>query len=106
VVTYRATMTATRPMAGGIVKELYAYPVASSTEWAFGRFEPAFRPNVFVDIAATLERKLAAMAMYETEMRAFPHPRSLENLRADAARWGAASGLEAAEPFELVRLTE
>lgn len=103
VVTYRATLTATRPMAGGVVKELYAYGVASSTEWAFARFEPAFRPNVFVDISATVEQKVAAMALYVSEARPFPHPRSPENLRAAASSWGAASGLLAAEPFELVR---
>jgi LmbE family N-acetylglucosaminyl deacetylase len=102
-VTFRATLTATRPLAGGVVKELYAYPVASSTEWAFGRFAPAFRPNVFVDVAATLEQKVAAMAVYESEARPFPHPRAAESLRAAAAHWGAAAGLAAAEPFELVR---
>lgn len=104
VVTYRATMTATRPVAGGVVKALYAYEVASSTEWAFARFEPMFRPNVFVDISSTLDRKIEAMSLYDTELRRFPHPRSLENLRAAAARWGATAGLTAAEPFELIRL--
>lgn len=106
VVTYRATMTATRPVSGMVVKELYAYGVASSTEWAFARFEPAFRPNVFVDISETIDRKIEAMSLYDSEVRPFPHPRSPENLRAAASHWGAASGLRAAEPFELVRLIE
>ena len=102
-VTYRATLTATRPMKNGCVRELLAYEVASSTEWAFGSFEPLFRPNVFVDVAATLERKIEAMAAYKSELRTFPHPRSAENLRACARRWGATVGVEAAEAFELVR---
>lgn len=100
---YRATLTATRPMADCPVRELYAYEVASSTEWAFQKFEPAFRPNTFVDISETLESKIAAMEVYESEARAFPHPRSPEALRAQAQRWGSASGLHAAEAFELVR---
>jgi LmbE family N-acetylglucosaminyl deacetylase len=100
---YRATLTATRPMARGSVKALYAYEVASSTEWAFQKLSPVFRPNVFMDISNTLELKLQAMQLYESEARPFPHPRSLEALRAIAHRWGSVAGLEAAEAFELVR---
>lgn len=103
VITYRATLTATRPMAGAPVKAVYAYEVASSTEWAFQQFSPAFRPNVFVDVGDTLELKVEAMQRYESEARPFPHPRSPEALRALAQRWGSAVGLRAAEAFELVR---
>ena len=103
VQTYRATLTATRPMTGCPVRRLYAYEVASSTEWAFTQFDPPFHPNVFVDIEATLEMKIRAMELYETEARAFPHPRSPEALRAMAGRWGSVAGLQAAEAFELVR---
>lgn len=103
VVVYRATLTATRPLAGTPVKELYAYEVPSSTEWAFQTFEPAFRPTVFVDISDTLETKIRAMGTYEGEARAFPHPRSPEALRAVAWRWGSVAGLQAAECFQLVR---
>lgn len=101
-VTFRAAMTAARPMAGGCVRRVLAYEVASSTEWAFERFAPRFRPNWFVDISATLERKICAMKCYESEVRKFPHPRSPEALRAAAQRWGAQVGLKAAEAFELV----
>lgn len=102
-VVHRAVLTATRPLAGGCVREVYAFEVASSTEWAFGRIEGAFAPNVFVDIADTLERKCAAMARYESEARPFPHPRSREALQAIARRWGSVAGVPAAEAFELVR---
>jgi LmbE family N-acetylglucosaminyl deacetylase len=103
VVTYRATLTATRPTRGQPVREIYAYEVASSTEWAFQQFAPAFRPNVFVDVARTLETKIQTMGHYESEARAFPHPRSPEALRAIAHRWGSLVGCAAAEAFELVR---
>lgn len=103
VITYRATLTATRPMAGGCVKAVYAYEVGSSTEWAFQRFGPVFHPNLFVDVGATLDKKLAAMAVYESEARGFPHPRSPEALAANARRWGSVAGLPAAEAFEIVR---
>lgn len=103
VITFRATMTATRPMAGRPVKRLYSYEVGSSTEWSFQQFAPAFHPTTFVDIAAHLETKIAAMQVYESEARAFPHPRSPEALRAQAQFRGAASGLLAAEAFCCVR---
>jgi LmbE family N-acetylglucosaminyl deacetylase len=102
-VVHRAVLTATRPMAGQPVREIYAFEVPSSTEWAFHSLEPRFRPNVFVDVAGTLETKIAAMSCYETESRQFPHPRSPEALRAIAARWGSVAGCLAAEAFELVR---
>lgn len=102
VVTFRATLTATRPMAGRPVRAVYAYEVASSTEWAFQQFSPVFRPNVFVDIRATLETKIRAMQTYESEARPFPHPRSPEALRAAAQRWGSVVGLPAAEAFQCI----
>lgn len=103
VVTYRATLTASRPMDGGSIRSVYAYEVASSSEWAFQQFSPVFRPNLFVDISGTLERKLQALEYYESETRAFPHPRSAEALRANALRWGSVVGVGAAEAFQLVR---
>ena len=102
-VVHRAVLTATRPVAGHPVREIYAFEVPSSTEWAFQRLETPFRPNVFVDVAQTLEAKVSAMACYQTESRPFPHPRSPEALRAIATRWGSVAGCGAAEAFELVR---
>ena len=102
-VIHRAVLTATRPVPGQSVREIYAFEVPSSTEWAFGSWQATFRPNIFVDVAATLEMKIAAMACYQTESREFPHPRSPEALRAVATRWGSVAGCHAAEAFELVR---
>ena len=102
-VTFRATLTATRPVAGCPVKAVYAYEVASSSEWAFQKFSPPFQPGVFVDISGTLELKIKAMELYHSEVRPFPHPRSSESLRAIARRWGSVTGTGAAEAFEVVR---
>jgi LmbE family N-acetylglucosaminyl deacetylase len=102
-IIHRAVLTATRPVAESPVREIYAFEVPSSTEWAFQRIEPAFRPNYFIEITRTIEVKIAAMECYESEVRKFPHPRSPEALRAIAARWGSVAGCAAAEAFELVR---
>lgn len=103
VIVFRATLAATRPMAGRSVRSVYAYEIASSTEWAFQQFEPRFTPQVFFDISAQLEAKIAALRVYESEVRPFPHPRSPEALRAIAQRWGSAVGVAAAEAFSCVR---
>jgi len=102
-VIYRAVLTATRPVEGCPVRELYAFEVPSSTEWAFQQFTPVFKPNTFVDISATLETKIKAMSLYESEARKFPHPRSPEALRTMAQWRGSLVGYEAAEAFELIR---
>jgi LmbE family N-acetylglucosaminyl deacetylase len=103
-ITFRAVLTATRPgTSPHEVADVYAFEIQSSTEWAFGRIEPVFRPTVFVEISDTIEQKIAAMACYESESRPFPHPRSAEALRAGAMKWGSASGVRHAEAFELIR---
>jgi LmbE family N-acetylglucosaminyl deacetylase len=103
-VAFRAVLTATRPGASAHrVREVLAFEVPSSSEWAFGRIDAAFCPNVFVDATTTIERKVAAMAKYRGESRPSPHPRSPDKIRALAEYRGAASGLRYAEAFELIR---
>ncbi|MFV1981556.1 MAG: PIG-L deacetylase family protein [Rhodothermia bacterium] len=102
-VTFRATLTAARPLPGSTVKRIYTYEVPSSTELSPHTGSESFHPNVFVDISRTLDAKLEAMRCYEGESRTFPHPRSPEAIRALATWRGVSVGLEAAEAFELVR---
>lgn len=102
-VAFQAVLTATRPVPGCRVREVYAFEVASSTEWAFGQFQPPFRPNVFEEVASTIELKIQCLERYRSEHRPFPHPRSGEALRAIARRWGSVVGVPYAEAFELVR---
>ena len=101
--TFRATLIATRPVQGQSVRAVYGYEVASSSEWAFGQFAPIFVPNVFWNIESFVEVKIAAMQLYDSEARHFPHPRSPESLRARAVHWGTVVGCNAAEAFVLVR---
>lgn len=100
---HQAVLTAARPLPGQRVREILAFEVPSSTEWSFHGLAPAFRANVFVDISRTLELKLQAIALYQGEVRPFPHPRSPESITALARRWGSVVGCAAAEAFELVR---
>ena len=102
-VTYEAAITATRPISPYSVKRIYGFETMSSTEWNFGKKESAFFPNVFVDVEQEIEKKYLAMKEYKTELKDFPHPRSIEMLEISAKRWGSVVGKRYAEAFELIR---
>lgn len=99
----RAVLTAFRPAPGQSVRAIYAFEVASSTEWRFGGAATQFAPNRFVDIGAHLAAKRAALAAYATEMRDWPHARSDKALVALAEWRGASAGMAAAEAFMVLR---
>jgi LmbE family N-acetylglucosaminyl deacetylase len=101
--THEAVVTACRPQRGHPVKTLLCFEVPSSTEWQLPGSAPAFAPNWFVDVSATLDRKLAALDAYAGELRAWPHPRSRQGVE-HLARWrGATIGVDAGEAFVLGR---
>jgi len=100
-VTFNAVLTACRPIEEETVSEIYSFEIPSSTEW---NYPYTFAPNLFVDITATLSRKIAAMKCYTTELRKFPHPRSVEAIRSIAKRWGSVASKKSAEAFEIVRM--
>ena len=98
---FKAALVATRPTVPSIAA-VFAFDTASSTEWAYPR---SFVPDTWVEISATLDRKIAAMRCYESEVREYPHPRSLEALRTRAIAWGNQHCLPAAEVFMTIRRT-
>lgn len=103
-ITYRAVLTATRPMEGQPVKEIYAFETVSSTEWNFSYRGAVCAKCICKSDGRTVWKKLAAMEKYETELCEYPHPRSLEMLKAVAARWGGVAGGRLVEAFEVVRM--
>lgn len=100
---YESTLVAVRPVLGQVVKELYSYRVPSSTEWTPMKADTMFMPNVFVDISEVAEQKYEAFSKYSTELRDYPHPRSVQHLRElDVAR-GLEVGQGPTETFMLLR---
>jgi LmbE family N-acetylglucosaminyl deacetylase len=100
-VVFRAALIATRPTEE-YLRAVYAFDTASSTEWGYPR---SFVPDTWVDITSTLETKIEAMACYESEVKPYPHPRSLDALRHRAHAWGNQVCMDAAEVFMTVRRT-
>jgi LmbE family N-acetylglucosaminyl deacetylase len=98
-----AVQTAFRPLPGEQKVSIFAFEVPSSTEYQSSLTAGPFRPNVYIDILDTLDAKCRAMAVYQGEVRPYPHPRSPEALAIIAKRCGLEVGLQAAERFALVR---
>jgi LmbE family N-acetylglucosaminyl deacetylase len=96
---FKALLVATRPVEE-YIEAIYAFDTASSTEWAYPR---TFAPDTWVDISSSLATKLEAMGFYKSEVRDYPHPRSLEALDHRARAWGNLSCLDAAEVFMTIR---
>jgi len=98
-ILFEAALVATRPVEEYIDK-IYAFDTASSTEWSYPR---NFVPDTWVDISGVLDIKLRAMECYESELKKYPHPRSLKALEYKSKAWGNQCCLEAAEVFMTIR---
>lgn len=97
----RGVMTACRPLPGSSVRRVYAGEVLSSSEYA-----PAsdrFIPTSYMDITEFFEQKCFAMQCYRGEIKSFPHPRSVEAIKALATLRGSECGLKMAEGLRLLR---
>ncbi len=60
-ITYKAVITATRPLMQETVKEIYSFEIPSSTEWSYPL---SFSPDIFFNIDNTIDLKLKAMNEY------------------------------------------
>ncbi len=103
-IVYSSVITACRPQPGSIVKKILCFETVSSTEWQPPGVKLQFSPNWFVDIDEKFfQKKMDALQQYASEMREFPHPRSVQAVEA-LARWrGASVGFKKAESFMLIR---
>ncbi len=100
----RAVLTCCRPQPQFSVKEIYAFEVLSATHWNPGDVDNQFVPNYFVNTEDFMAKKIEALKIYESEMRAFPHARSIEAIQSLAQWRGSLVGYKAAEAFEILRL--
>lgn len=101
--TFEAVMVAARPLLKSKIKKILCYEVLSETDFALSFSEKPFLPNVYIDIFDTLDEKLKAMSCYKTELKNFPHPRSLEGIKILAEKRGGEVGIRSAEAFKLIR---
>ena len=105
-ITHEAVVTACRPQPGHSVRLLLAFEVMSSTEWQPPGSNFVFQPNWFEDVVKTFDFKIKALDCYQSEMREWPHPRSLNNIKNLAQYRGSMVGCEFAEGFMLLRIIQ
>lgn len=105
-ITHRAVLTVARPVGDNSIKKILLYEILSCTEWSDLDPCSSFMPNTYVGISETINMKLEAMRCYKSEIREYPHPRSLEGIKILAQKRGLEVGLKVAEAFCLVRCIE
>lgn len=97
---FEAALVVARGVPGNPITAFYAYEIVTTTR--FCAAPAAFQPDTYVDVTETFARKLDAMRAYASELRPYPHPRSVEGLEIAARERGLACGAPLAEAFMLV----
>ncbi len=98
-----ASMVALRPKYNHIVKRIYSYETLSETGWDIPNTTNEFIPTVYEDITLTLESKIKAMRIFNSQLAEFPNARSIEAIESLAKFRGATVSVKAAEAFSLIR---
>lgn len=101
--TANAAMVALRPLLNPQLEAILSYETLSETGWNTPNVKNAFIPNVWVNITENIETKNKAMLCYESQLREYPHPRSIRAINALAEYRGSTVGVEYAESFMLLR---
>ena len=101
-IAFKSTITACRPLKNISVKKILSFEILSSTDWSLFN-KKQFQPNYYIDISNNIKKKLELMKYYKTELRKYPHSRSLKGIETLARMRGISSGTKFSEAFLLVR---
>jgi len=102
-IAFNAVMTACRPFSSS-VKRILCFEILSSTECSVQAAHTAFLPNHHIVLTRKeLDKKLAALREYKTEMMKPPHPRSIGSVELLARYRGMTVNQEYAESFFIAR---
>ena len=100
--TFHCVMIAAKFILSPYLQKIYSYETLSETEQS-SQYHTQFISTTYINIQQELKKKLNALAMYTTELREYPHPRSVKAAEYKARSRGAEVGMEAAEAFMLIR---
>jgi LmbE family N-acetylglucosaminyl deacetylase len=95
-------VSATKRFRQPSIESLFVYETLSETDYNLTP-QQIFSPNYFVDISPFIKEKIAIMQCYQSELLAFPFPRSIKAIEALASVRGAQAYVEAAEAFILLK---
>ncbi len=92
---FESALIVGRPLTG-TVKKILCYEVCAIVR-------TPFEPNIYENVEKEIKFKLNAFKAYKSEVREFPHSRSLKAIKNLARQRGVESGLKMAEAFQLIR---
>ena len=98
-----ATLTAFRPQPGETCQEIATFEISSSTDYSHHKLYGSFIPNKFIDINKFIDNKLKALSFYKSELKPYPHSRSLRGIKLLSQYRGVQVGMKNAEAFEVLR---
>lgn len=104
--TSKAVITAARPEYHNSVAEIIFFEINSSTDYQINTNGMQFQPNFFVNISKTLKNKKKALTFYRTEMKKYPHSRSIKAVINKNISIGNSFGFNACEAFQIARKIE
>jgi LmbE family N-acetylglucosaminyl deacetylase len=102
-VTFDACVVACRPSHPDAPRVVLAYETLSETHWNVPGIEPAFVPELFIDVTSHMPKKQAALECYASQIKHAPS-RTVEACTALARFRGSQNGCEYAEAFKVVRI--
>ena len=70
-----------RPQPMEQCKEIRLFEVTTSTDYGNNKVTGTFTPNLYINIQSYWDAKLDALNAYRSEIRGFPHSRSLEGIK-------------------------
>ena len=96
IIVHDSTLIATRPFSSTI-KEIFSYELP-------GLVKTPFVPNFYENVNAEILTKIKACNIYETEIKKFPHPRSIKAIEGLSIIRGSKSNLKNAEAFKIIKI--
>jgi LmbE family N-acetylglucosaminyl deacetylase len=103
-IVFEATMTAVRSGGEAKINSIYSYEIPSATDDYNDNLGEKFTPNYIVNAEKYIHIKLKILRQcYLSEMRTFPHPRSLKSIKNLAIYRGTQNNLYTAEAFYLIK---
>ena len=103
-VTFEVAMSCAKIFRYPYIKRIMMMEVLSETN--FPKTGEAFSPNYYIDISDSIEAKITALQIYDTEFREHPFPRSIDAINALALLRGSEAGCKYAEAFRILKWIE
>ena len=102
-VIFDACVVACRPLHSAAPSVVLAYETLSETHWNVAGVEPAFVPELFIDVTGYMRQKKAALECYASQIDHAPS-RCIDACTALARFRGSQNGCIYAEAFKVVRI--